>query len=237
MNILPGFLVVVIILIFVLLVFLAIKTSQRQAAEKSHQALTLGYEEVTTRPSQLISRVESLYKRRENQGIHIDQVYSKRDWDQEFFIFDVQDSSDDDNEMGSEVFGVISSQLALPQFSLTTLPGFNSASLIGGLMEKLLDKVLEVAGNYQGLNRIEFPDRPDFNDQIIVFGKDQGAVRELMNRIPVNSLLSIKSPLHIAGLDDFLTVDFSQMGSFKDPGSDLIAQQGEFIRILSYFIK
>ncbi len=237
MSMLPLSLVLLVILIFVALLLLAIRASQRQTAEKTHQALTLGYDEVTSRPSQLISRVESLYKRRENQGIHVDQVYSKRDWDQEFFIFDAQDSSEDDNEMGSEIFGVISNQLSLPQFSLTTLPGFNSDTLIGGLMEKLLDKVLEVAGKYQGLSRIEFPDRPEIDDQIIVFGKDQGAVRELIGRIPISSIITGKSPLHIAGLDDFLTVDFSQMGSFQDPENDLIAQHQEFIRILGYFKK
>ena len=235
MSIQPALVALLIILIFVSLFLLVIRASKRQIAEKTHQALTLGYEEVTSRPSQLISRVESLFKRKETQGVYVDQVYSKRDWDQEFFIFDAQDSSEHDNEMGSEIFGVISNQLALPQFSLTTLPGFDSETLIGGLMEKLLDKVLEVAGKYQGLSRIEFPDRPDFNDQIIVFGKDPGAVRELMNRIPISSIIRVKSPLHIAGLDDFLTVDFSQMGSIKDPQNDLITQHQEFIRILSYF--
>jgi hypothetical protein len=237
MSIQPALIALLVILIFVSLLLLAIRTSQRQIAEKTHQALTLGYEEVTSRPSQLISRVETLFKRRENLGVHVDQVYSKRDWDQEFFIFDAYNSSEDDNEMGSEIFGVISNQLALPQFSLTTLPGFDSGTLIGGLMEKMLDKVLELAGKYQGLSRIEFPDRADFNEQIIVFGKDQGAVRELIDRIPISSILSIKSPMHITGLDDFLTVDFSHMGSLKDPQTDLIAQHGEFTRILSYFTK
>ena len=104
-------------------------------------------------------------------------------------------------------------------------------------MEKLLDKVLDMAGKYQGLSRVEFPERPEINDQIIVFGKDQGAVRELIGSIPFSSLIRGKSPLHIAGLDDFLTVDFSQMGSFQDPENDLIAQHQEFIRILGYFKK
>jgi hypothetical protein len=236
MNFQPELLALMVILVFAVIFLLVFRAGRRQAAEKKHQALTLGYEEVTTRPSQLISRAESLFKRGENSSIHIDQVYSKREWGQEFFIFDVSDSNSDDSELGSEVFGVISDQLALPHFSLTTLPGFNSDSLIGGLMEGLLDKVLSVAEKYSGLKRIDLDDRPGFDEQVIIFGKDQAAVKDLMIRIDLGSITSIKTPLHITGMNDFLTVDFSQMGSYKDPELDLIAQHREFTRITRYFI-
>jgi len=49
--------------------------------------------------------------------------------------------------------------------------------------------------------------------------------------------MRIKSPVHIAGLDDFLTVDFSQMASYSSPDSDLIAQHREFSQILDIFKK
>jgi len=176
----PQLVALLVILIFAALLLLAIRASRRQAAKKKHLALTLGYEEVTSRPSQLINRAESLYKRAEYQSIQIDQVYSKRDGDQEFFIFDISDTNNNDGDLGSEVFGVISSQLTLPHFSLTTLPGFDSSSLIGGLMEGLLNKVLSVAEKYHGLKRIELPGRPNFDQQVIVFGKDQKAVSDLL---------------------------------------------------------
>jgi len=229
-------LALLVILVFAALLRLAIRASRKQAAEKTHQALTLGYEEVTSRPSQLIRRAESLYKRAEYQSIQIDQVFSKRDGNQEFFIFDISDTNKDDGDLGSEVFGVISSQLALPHFSLTTLPGFDSGSLIGGLMESLLNKVLSVAEKYHGLKRIELPDRLDFDQQVIVFGKDQAAVSDLLEGVDLRSITRIATPVHITGVDDFLTVDFSQMGSFKDPQYDLIAQHGEFTRIARYFM-
>lgn len=232
----PELAALLVILVFGALLLLAIRTSRKQAALKTHQALTLGYEEVTSRPSMLISRAESLYKRAEYQSIQIDQVYSKRDGDQEFFIFDISDTNKDEGDLGSEVFGVISSQLALPHFSLTTLPGFDSGSLIGGLMEGLLNKVLSLAEKYHGLKRIELPSRPDFDQQVIVFGKDQEAVTDLLAGVDLRSIARIKTPVHISGVDDFLTVDFSQMGSFKDPENDLIAQHGEFRRIARYFL-
>ena len=233
----PELLALLVILVFAALLLLAIRASRRQAAERKHLALTLGYEEMTSRPSQLISRVEALYKRGNNQGIQIDQLYSKKDWEEEFFIFDVSDTNQDDNELGSDVFGVISSDFALPLFSLTTLPGFSGGSLFGGIMEGLLDKVLSFSEGYLQMSRIEFPDKPDFDQQVIVFGKDETAVRELMDRIHLDSIIRIKSPLHIAGLDDFLTVDFSQMSSYSSPDSDLIAQHREFSQILDTFKK
>jgi hypothetical protein len=236
MNFKPELLALMVILVFAVIFLLVFRAGRKQAVEKKHQALALGYEEVTTRPSQLISRAESLYKRGDNSSIQIDQVYSKREWDQEFFIFDVSESNSDDNELGSEVFGLISNQLALPHFSLTTLPGFNNNSLIGGLMEGLLDKVLSYAEKYTGLERIDISDRPGLNEQVIVFGKDQAAVRDLMIGIDLGSITRTKTPVHITGMNDFLTVDFSQMGSYQDPESDLIAQHREFTRITNYFI-
>ena len=232
----PQLVALLVILIFAALLLLAIRASRRQAVKKKHLALTLGYEEVTSRPSQLISRAESLYKRAEYQSIQIDQVYSKRDGDQEFFIFDISDTNNNDGDLGSEVFGVISNQLTLPHFSLTTLPGFDSSSLIGGLMEGLLNKVLSVAKKYHGLKRIELPDRPNFDQQVIVFGKDQEAVSDLLAGVDLRSITRIATPVHITGVDDLLTIDFSQMGSFKDPENDLIAQHGEFTRIARYFM-
>ena len=234
----PELLALLVILVFAALLFLMIRGARKQAAEKTHQAITLGYEEVTSRPTQLINRVEALYKRGNNQGIRIDQLYSKKDWEEEYFIFDVSDANEEDNELGTEVFGVISSDFRLPHFSITTLPGFTSDSFIGGMMNGLLDKVLSsVSEKYLGMKRIEFPNRPKLDDQLIVFGKDEAAVRELMDRIHLDSILRIKSPVHIAGLDDFLTVDFSQMASYSSTESDLISQHREFSQILDTFKK
>jgi len=231
----PELVALLIILTFAALLLLTIRASRRQSAQKKHQALTLGYEEVTSRPDQLIRRVESVYKNRENQSIQVNQVYTKHDWEQEFFIFDIRDSGQDSNDLGSEVFGLISNQLALPHFSLTTLPGYDSGSLRGGLMEGLLNKVLSVVERYHGLKRIEFPGRQDFDHQVIIFGKDQEAVKDLMNGIDLRSISRITTPVHISGADDFLAVDFSQMGSFQDPEHDLIAQHEKFTRIARYF--
>jgi hypothetical protein len=236
MKFVPELLALLVILIFAALLLLAIQASKRQAAEKTHLALTMGFERQNELPPQLASRVEDLFKRRDQQAVYIDDIFSRQEYDQELFIFDVSDSNEEDNEMGTEVFGMISNQLALPRFSLTTLPGFSSDTLLGNIMDTLLDKFISLAGKYQQMDRIEFPDDPKFDDQVIVFGSNETAVRDLLRGINLNSLITGRSPIHIAGNGDFLTIDFSLPSSYGSDENDLIAQYQQFTQISRYFM-
>jgi hypothetical protein len=74
-------------------------------------------------------------------------------------------------------------------------------------MDRMLDKVMDLAAEYQDLSRIEFPDRPEFDDRCIVFGRDQDAVRDLISRISLDDLSRGKNLLNVSGSGDFLTVD------------------------------
>lgn len=236
MMIRPELLALLVILVFAVIFLLVFRAGRRMVFEKKHLLLTLGYELVTTRPSRLISRAESLYERSEPQSIQIDQVYSKQNGDQEFYIFDVRDNNKDDGQLGSNVFGLISGELALPRFSLTTLPGFSNDTLLGGIMESLLNKVLSYAEKYRGLRRIELPDLPDFDERVVLFGKDELAVNDLMKRVDLRAITRIETPVHISGMDDFLTVDFTEMGPLNEQKHDLIDQHGEFTRIARNFM-
>jgi len=237
MNFIPGLLALLVILIFAALLFLAIRVSRRQAAEKIRHALTIGFEEQSELPPQLASRVEDLFKRRNQQAVYIDGIFRRRESDQELFIFNISDSNDDDNEMGTDVFGLISNELDLPRFSLTTLPGFSVDTLLGSIMESLLDKIISIAEKYQEMERIEFPDHPDIDDQVVVFSTDESAVREVFRGIHLSSLISDHSPIHIAGIGDFLTVDFSLPSSYGSEENDLISQYQQFTRISRLFMQ
>lgn len=237
MKFLPQLVALLIILVFVIIVLLMIRMGRIKTAEKTHQTSNLGFAPLSDLPPQLASRVDDLYKRKDQQAVYIDQIFQRRELDREYFIFDVSDSHDDDNEMGTEVFGLISPEFDLPRFSLTTLPGFNSDSLLGGLMKALLDKVLQLTERYQGMTRIDLSDKPDFGDQVVVFGSDETAVRELLRGIYFSSLSSSNSPLHIAGQGDFLTVDFSLPSSSGSAEGDLISQYQQFEQIARQFQK
>ena len=235
MTIWPQVLALLIIALFASVLYIAIRTSKNQAAAKANLAETLGFEAVTARPSDLIQRVEEVYKRLNTREIQVDQVFSKEGWEDKEYLFDVSDAYDQDSEIGSEVFGLISNQLALPHFRLVTLPGMFGESMLGGLVEKALDKVLASAEKRAGMKRIEFPDRPDFDRSVVVFGKDQAAVRELLSGFHPSSYTSSQTPVFIGGVGDFLAVDFSQMGGAGSEQNDLIARYNDFSQIARFF--
>lgn len=236
MTIKPELIALMVILLFVTVFLLVIRTNKKMSAEKTHQSTTLGFQAVTSSPTNLLARAENLFQRNDKQSIFIDNVFSRKELDQELYIFDIHNSQSEDSEMGSEVFGVISSELALPRFSMTTLPGFDRDSLMGSLMDKLLDKVLSMAEKYQGMTRIEFPDNSDFGEAVIVFGEDQAAVRDLLQGIHIRSITDKSSPLHIAGIGDFLTVDFSMTSTMNNSERDLISQYQQFSQIKRSFM-
>lgn len=224
------------VLIFGLILFFAIRTSRRQQLEQENQLQGLGFTALESPPPELERRVEEIYQTKGEREIQLWRVYHRRELNQDLYVFDAADTSGDSSELGSEIFGMISNQLALPRFSLVTLPDFDRNSLIGGLMDKLLDKVMSFAEGYLQLERIEFPDRPELDDEIILFGRDSIAVREMIDRVGIYALRSTKQSLQIAGSGDFITVDFSTPSSPDQPTQDLASRYQTFVQIARSFM-
>lgn len=236
MSFWPELLALFIILAFAALLYIAIRTSRAQLALKNNQAENLGFRPVTSEPRELIRHVEELFRRRPDQAIFVDQIFSKESWDEKEYLFDVSDAHDDDSDIGSEVFGLISTRLDLPHFKMVILPDVFRASGFGRLMEKMLDKVLSSAEVKQGLVEVEFPERQDFERKVVVFGKDPDRVRELLASFQPPSLIGGQTPVYIAGLDDFLAVDISVLSGGREK-LDLIAIHNQFTQIARYFLR
>lgn len=230
----PELLALGVVLIFGLLLFFAIRTSRQQQLDQENQLRGLGFTALESPPPELERRVGEIYQTQGEREIQLGQVYHRRELDQDLYFFDA-DTSGDSSELGSEIFGMISSRLALPRFSLVTLPDFDRDSLIGGLVDKLLDSVMSFAEGYLQLERIEFPDRPELDDQVLLFGRDPSTVREMIDRVGIYSLRSTKLPLQIAGSGDFLTVDFSTTINPDQPDQDLASRYQTFIHIARSF--
>lgn len=233
----PELLALGILFIFGTIVFLMIRTSRRQKAEQDNQLHQLGFRALESPPPELERRVEELYRPGGDQEVTLWRVYHRRELDQDLYLFDAADTHGESTELGSEVFGLISSQLALPRFSLVTLPDFDRSSLIGGLMDKLLDRVMSYAEKYLQLQRIEFPDQPEMDDKVVLFGQDPAAVRELLDRAGLSALRTGNLPVQIVGSGDFLTVDFSTANSLNQPGQDLASRYQTFIQIARRFME
>jgi hypothetical protein len=231
----PELLAIGVILIFGGIVFLMIRASRQALQKKNQQTQRLGFSVLEEAPSNLEIRVEELYKSTPNQTISVKNVYHQKDFQGDIYLFDVVDTHGEDSDLGSEVFGVISQDLALPRFSMTTVPDFNRDSLLGGLMEKLLDKVMALAEKYQGLQRVELPGRPEYEDNFIIFGRDPIAVQNLFSRISLSSFRKGSLPIQIGGSGDFLTVDFSIAQAQGTERTDLSSQYQHFRDIIRAF--
>jgi hypothetical protein len=233
----PELLALGVVLIFGLILFFVIRTSRRQQLEQENQLQGLGFTALESPPPELERRVGEIYQTKGEREIHLWRVYHRQELDQDLYLFDAADTGGDSSELGSEIFGLISTRLALPRFSLVTLPDFDRDSLVGSLMDKLLDKVMSFAEGYLQLERIEFPDRPDLDDQVILFGRDPFAVREMIERVGIYSLRSSKLPLQIAGSGDFITVDFSTSSSPDQSDQDLASRYQTFVQITRNFME
>ena len=233
----PELLALGIFFIFGTVLFLMIRTSRRERNVYDHQLRQLGFEPLELTPPELERRVEELYETRRDREVRLRRVYHRRESDQDLYLFDAEDTRGESSELGSEIFGLISSQLTLPHFSLVNLPEFDRTSLIGGLMDKILDRVISYAEGYLGLQRIEFPDQPELDDQLILFGRDPDTVREMLDRVRLNIFRSTQLPVQIVGSGDFLTVDFSTSSSLNQPGLDLVSRYQTFSQITRAFME
>lgn len=232
----PETLALGVIFIFGILLFLMIRASRRHRIDQENQLHHLGFSALESPPPELERRVEELHQTKGKREVKLERVFHRRELDQDLYLFDIIDTRGDSSEVGSEVFGLISRSLALPRFSLVTLPDFDSNRLVGGLMDKLLDKVMDYAEGYLQLERIEFPDRPDLDDQIILFGRNPYAVREMLDKAGLYSLANTSQSMQIAGSGNFITVDFSIPSSPYQSGQDLVSRYQEFVHISRKFM-
>lgn len=207
MSLSPAVLATLVILVFAAMVLGAILQTRKSREEKTHRAGRLGFEVVVEEPLELIQRVEEIYRSEGNPTLEIREVYRRKELDRTLYLFDVIGTDDEDTTLGSEVMGVISSRLALPRFSLTVIPPFAREGGIGALMDKMMDKVMDLAAKSQGLSHFEFPEKPGFDERCIVFGRDEGAIRRLIDRVSWDHLTRGMSFLSFQGSGDFLTVD------------------------------
>ncbi|MGB2964433.1 MAG: hypothetical protein WBB69_10660 [Anaerolineales bacterium] len=209
MNMRPELLVLGVILIFAGIVLTMIRETRKARVNKTLRAQKLGFEPLELTPLDFLSRIEDLYQNERNKTLEIRGLFHRKDLERDYYLFDLVDTDDEDTWLGTEMFGVISRNLALPRFSLTTIPAFDRQKTIGSLMDKMLDKVMDLAAKYQDLNRIEFPENPGLDEKIVVFGRDEIAVGNLLSGISLNFFTRSKTPLQLYGSGDCLIVDGS----------------------------
>lgn len=210
-----------VILLFLLVLGFALLAARNSNQKKTSRARELGFEPLQDPPDSLMSRVENLHRRRESQSLKISQVYRQRDLNRQIYLFDLEDTQSDDSSLGSEILGVISRDLALPHFTLVSLPEIKNDGFLGQMMDSLLDHFFDWAGKFQKLERVEFPADPNFDQRFVVYARDKFTVQNLFTGQAGSFLLNCPILLSLTGSGDFLTAEASSaLNQQQQPGNN-----------------
>ena len=77
---------------------------------------------------------------------------------------------------------------------------------MGGLINKAVDRVMNMVGTRQGLVRVPFDQYPEIDDNYIIFGSDPSLLQNFFTSSHMNGFFSIKSNYEIVAGGDTLVV-------------------------------
>ncbi|MDZ7843393.1 MAG: hypothetical protein U5K99_01100 [Anaerolineales bacterium] len=204
-------------LLLVLIVVLTVKGRQKKQEASAKRARSLGFQLLEEVPIQLQERMEKLVSRGSGKRLELRSVYQQRGFDQDFYLVDVKEHGDDQvSWMGPETMVVISSRLALPRFTVISLPETGEGGVVEGLAEKMLDQVMQWLGKTRGLNQVVFPDQPEFQRRFGLLARNEQSVRHFFSRHLTQYLIQMNQAMGIEAEGDFFAVSLTSPGEKPD---------------------
>ena len=197
---------------FGLIVYLMIRSERKAKASKVQISQSLGFTPIDPDPD-LLLKMNHLYQNiRANLKIPADGLFElqnvsrKRIADGEMFIFDLINTSGDDNSYTEkQAVAIISPSLNLPHFMI-----FPRAVMDGNIAElanKFLDWLMAKVGN-----PVEFPEYPEFESRYLVSSPDPEGTRRFLDSSKLRRLANTKHyGIHAGG--DMFTLSSFQMSS------------------------
>mgnify|MGYP006283755757 FL=1 len=207
---LPLIIVVTAALLMLVIVVQALQGRQKKLEAQQARIRSLGFQPREEVPPQLQDRVDRLRRHNLERRLQLRKIYQHHGFHQDFYLVDVEERGDQPGRwMGPETMVVISSQLALPRFTLMTLPDAGAGRAVDSLADRMLSQIFQWAAQALGLQRIEFPERPDFHRRFGVLGRNEGAVRNFFTLEIMDYLTQIDLPIAIEAEGDFLAVSLT----------------------------
>lgn len=174
-------------LLMALIVVLTVQGKQKTQEASKKRVRSLGFHLLEEVPLRLQQRMDQLVSRGSGNRLELRTVYQQQGFDQDFYLVDVKEHGDDQTSwMGPETMVVISPRLALPRFTLISLPEVGEGGAVEGLAEKMLDQVVQWLGKSRGLNRVTFPDQPEFQRRFGLLARNEQSVRRFFSAISPN---------------------------------------------------
>lgn len=200
----------VVLLIFISAFLISVSKARRTVEEKHHIASALGFRPIEKAPPQLGASIQRLHPQIPPHQLSIENVYHQRDFDGDYYLFDLDDTSEDGASwQNKDVIGIISPQLALPRFYLITLLPLNQEKWVGKIMDQILDKVFQWAATHQGLTRVIYPHKYGFDDRYALFVENEITAGNFFTEYRLSSLTGYNTPFQVVAAGNCMAVSRS----------------------------
>jgi hypothetical protein len=166
MDITGSLVVLGFLLFFGFVVYLAVTTSRKEKEKRAQVAAALGFsplEDVFA----LAAKIFPLYRRSwSSNKFELRNVFRKTIPDGEMFLFDLMDTSgEDDSITEQQAVAILSPYLKLPQFAF--FPKADSKYALSGIANKVVEWGMSKMGTV-----IAFPEYPEFSARYVVTSED-----------------------------------------------------------------
>ncbi|MBN1372381.1 MAG: hypothetical protein JW987_10630 [Anaerolineaceae bacterium] len=197
-----GILVIVgIVGLIILGVIMVIWAQRRKLSSRDEMAAQMAFQRLTD-TAELLERVRSLYMSGRSNALRIEFAYWRKLGETTFYWFSLMDDSGEDSTaLGETMLLAASPELSVPRLSVFAMPEIPGK--VGGMVENLLDMVINKALSRGGLTRVDFPEDEKFAERFVVGSLNDTAARTFFDDRRRALLLGIPVPaVHIqAGRD------------------------------------
>lgn len=212
--------VILILLVFAAIVALMFLQSSREIKKKDERLAQRGFTPIDPVPPEIVTRIIELQPRKPSNG-QVTKLARKAINDGELYVFDlvIPSKNDSDTHYEDSVM-VVSPTLRLPRLFLLPLPRLDGKW--GGMVNSLVGGIMGMTGNFTGMQRIQFPENPEFNQRFTVLGEDEDQVRAFFNPYRVSLLMGVDNFMMLQTNGDAYEIDVaSAQGKSKDEILDL----------------
>jgi hypothetical protein len=167
---------------------------------REQRLLDLGFTRLPGLPG-FQERLEAIYRRSARQVFKMGSIYEKREQQGHFYIFDLVETSGEDNTWianGSAAY--ISPALNLPRVHISArIPAGKGAA--GAWMAGMAERLIDWAVSRAGMTRLELLDYPEVDEKLMILAVDEAAALEFFNRKRLDSLLWLADPQRMSEID------------------------------------
>ncbi len=212
----PVIIAAAMLLFFAAIVALMLWQSRRWQQSRAQIMARHGLTLLDPPPDEYVRRILALQPARRSV-ITVTRLARRSMLDGELILYDLR-SAGRENDLDQDNVMVVSPSLDLPRFALFPLPAFGVKA--GGVVDRLVSAVADMASGHTGMVRARLPGAPEFEQRYSLMAEDEFAARDFFTPQRVGDLLALEQPVTLFARGDTYQVSliFAQA---KSPGDTL----------------